>query len=46
MGDFSGSFKESFGKSLAYGAGGIIFLLVLGMLVAGGFLTASAFRSE
>jgi hypothetical protein len=46
MGDFSGSFKESFGKSLAYGTGGIIFLLVLGMLAAAGFLTIGAFSSR
>ncbi len=46
MGDFSGSFKESFGKSLAYGTGGIIFLIVLGMLVAAGFISANAFASN
>ena len=45
MGDFSGSFKENFGKSLAYGAGGLIFLIVLGMLAAAGMITLSAVRS-
>lgn len=45
MGDFSGSFKESFGKSLAYGTGGIIFLIVLSMLAAAGYLTIGAFSS-
>ena len=36
MGDFKGAFIESLGKSLAYGLGGLIFLLVLGLLIGAG----------
>jgi hypothetical protein len=39
MGDFKTAFVEGFGKSLAYGIGGIIFLLILALLGGTGWLT-------
>jgi hypothetical protein len=39
MGDFKTAFVEGFGKSLAYGVGGIIFLLILALLGSTGWLT-------
>jgi hypothetical protein len=39
MGDFKGAFIEGLGKSLAYGLGGLIFLLVLGLLIGAGVYT-------
>ena len=41
MGDFKTAFVEGFGKSLAYGVGGIIFLLMIVLLGATGLLTAN-----
>jgi hypothetical protein len=38
MGDFKTAFVEGFGKSLAYGVGGILFLLMIGVLAAMGLL--------
>ena len=39
MGDFKTAFVEGFGKSLAYGVGGIIFLLMIVLLGGTGILT-------
>jgi hypothetical protein len=39
MGDFKTAFVEGFGKSLAYGIGGVIFLLILALLGSTGWLT-------
>ena len=39
MGDFKTAFVEGFGKSLAYGVGGIIFLFILSLIVGTGVLT-------
>ena len=39
MGDFKTAFIEGMGKSLAYGVGGIIFIIVLGLLYGTGVLT-------
>jgi hypothetical protein len=41
MGDFKNAFIEGMGKSLAYGVGGIIFLLMIVLLGATGLLTAN-----
>ena len=41
MGDFKSTFMEGFGQSLAYGVGGIIFLLMIVLLGATGLLTAN-----
>jgi hypothetical protein len=38
MGDFKTAFVEGFGKSLAYGVGGILFLLMIGILAGMGLL--------
>ena len=38
MGDFKTAFIEGFGKSLAYGVGGILFLLMIGILAGMGLL--------
>ena len=40
MGDFKTAFVEGFGKSLAYGIGGIIFLLMVVLLGGTGLLGA------
>lgn len=40
MGDFKTAFVEGFGKSLAYGVGGIIFLLMIGFLAGMGLFGA------
>ena len=39
MGDFKNAFIEGLGKSLAYGVGGIIFLIVFGLLYGTGILS-------
>ena len=39
MGDFKTAFIEGLGKSLAYGVGGIIFLLMIVLLGGTGILT-------
>ena len=36
MGDFKAAFKEGLGKSLAYGAAALIFLLLIGLLIGVG----------
>ena len=41
MGDFKTAFIEGLGKSLAYGVGGLIFLIVLGLLYGAGVLTVN-----
>ena len=38
MGDFKTAFIEGLGKSLAYGVGALIFLIVFGLLVGAGVL--------
>ena len=40
MGDFKSAFIEGFGKSLAYGVGGIIFILMIVLLGGTGLLGA------
>lgn len=40
MGDFKTAFIEGFGKSLAYGIGGVIFLLLVVLLGGTGLLGA------
>ena len=42
MGDFSSAFTETFGKSLAYGVGFIVFVLMLALLGGTGLLGAWA----
>ena len=41
MGDFKTAFIEGFGKSLAYGVGGIIFLLMIVLIGGTGMLTVN-----
>ena len=41
MGDFKTAFIEGLGKSLAYGVGALIFLIVFGLLYGAGVLTVN-----
>lgn len=42
MGDFKAAFKEGLGKSLAYGAAALIFLLLIGLLIGVGVYNTPA----
>ena len=42
MGDFNTAFIEGLGKSLAYGVGGIVFLLMVALIGGTGMLTVLA----